>query len=905
LEVYQKDINTSVGQIGRRNSQWLICSILRLMLAAVGLLFAAPSIHAQTPDSIHSDTIIMMAKAAMLGAITDTLAKTDSLAPDTAKIIPQDAQTQNSNALDAPVTYKCTDSLRFQVAGSKVIMYKAADIHYEKINLKADFIEVDFKKDKVYASGWPDSAGVVRGTPVFTEQDQSFKASSMTYNFKTRKGVIQKVITQDGEGFLHGERVKKMEDNTIHQREGMYTTCNHEHPHYAFKFKKAKVIPGDKVITGPAFLSIEDVPTILVIPFGLFPNKKGQRSGIIIPTYGESANRGFYLERGGYYWAINDYLDLTLTGDIYTRGSWKINPALRYVKRYKYSGNLDVSLARNISGEPGDPGYFDNSDFQIRWSHRQDPKARPNSTFSSNVNIVSNKYNQFNPGQMSDYFSNTFQSSVAYQTRLGENYNLTVNASHSQNTSDKSVNISFPQITFTANRFNPFKRKERVGRVKWYENISMSYSSSAENRVNTYDSLLFKKETLKKMKNGVKHSIPISSSIKVLKHFNLTNSINYTERWYFQTIRKEWQADTSLTAGGFVRTDTAYGFKAARDFNFSSSLNTRIYGMYSFKAGPVMAIRHVVNPSVSFSYNPDFSSPFWGYYEEYQRDNKGTMAQYSIFEGGIYGSPPAAKSGRISFSISNNLEMKVRNRKDTISGTKKIALIDNFTISTSYDLARDSLRWSKVQMSGRTTLFRNITVNYSSTWDPYALDSTGTRNINRFEWDVNRRLLRLDNTSWNLSLNWKLESKPRDKKNLRGLQPDDPDYEDFMNYPENYVDFDVPWRFNFAYTLNYSASHKYLKYEHQAIRKVVQTLMVSGDVSLAPRWKIAFSTGYDFENKKISQASVNIYRDLHCWEMRFNWIPIGYLKSWNFQINVKSSMLQDLKLTRKKDFRDR
>lgn len=854
-------------------------------------------------DTIKKDSITLV-DTTRLHNIEDNVLS-DSLVDDTTKIVPKPKE----SVLEDIVNYKCTDSLHFRVKEQKVYLYKNVEISYQKMKLTADYVDVNFKLNEIFASGWPDSTGKIRGTPVFTEGDQSFKASKIRFNFKTNKGYIENVITQDGEGYLHGAIVKRMPDDVIYQKGGMYTTCNLDHPHYAFQFNKGKVIPGDKIITGPAYLTIEDVPTPLFVPFGLFPNKKGQRSGIIIPSYGESANRGFYLERGGYYWAISDYLDLTLTGDIYTRGSWKINPQLRYAKRYKYSGNLDFSLARNISGEPGDPGYFNSRDFQFRWSHRQDPKANPNSNFSANVNIVSNKYNQFNPTQMNDYFSNTFQSSISYQTKIGQNYNLSINANHSQNTLNKTVNVSLPQLTLTGNRFNPFKRKNQIGKPKWYENITMSYSLNAENRINTYDSLLFKKETLKNMQNGFKHSIPISSSIKLFKFINMTNSINYTERWYFRTIQKAWIDTTDWNqdtiASGYVRTDTAYGFKAARDFTFSSSLNTRLYGMFTFKKGPVIALRHVVSPSVSFSYNPDFSTSFWGYYKTYQKDAIGNMDKYSIFEGSIYGSPIANKTGRVSFSISNNLEMKVRNRKDTVNQVRKIPLIDNFTISTSYDFMRDSLRWSKVQLSGRSTLFKNITLNYSSTWDPYILDSTGKKNLNQYEWKVNHRPLRLDNTNWNLSLNWNLSSKSKGKAGKPPMNPNDPEYQDYLLHPDNYIDFDIPWRLNFAYTLNYTANHKYPFYKEEVTRTIVQTLNVSGDISLAPRWKIGFSMGYDFENNKIPQASLNVYRDLHCWEMRFNWIPIGYLKSWNFQINVKSPMLQDLKLTKKKDFRDR
>ncbi len=828
---------------------------------------------------------------------------------------------KKDNGVDAPVTYKAVDSIRFSIPEKKIYMYKNGEVYYQKITLKADYIEPDFNTNVIYATGITDSLGKTTGEPVFTENEQSFRSKAMSYNFKTRKGVIRSVITKEGEGYLHGQRVKKMSDNTINIQGGKYTTCNLDHPHFEFRFNKSKVIPDNKIITGPAHLVIEGVSTPLFIPFGLFPNKKGQKSGVIIPTYGESSNRGFYFENGGYYWAISDYMDLEMLGDIYTRGSWALKPNFRYVKRYKYSGNLNLNIARNMTGDRGAPDFSENKDFSIRWSHRQDPKARPNSNFSANVNIVSNSYNKYNPTSTANYLSNQFQSSISYQTNFDQKYYLTLNANHNQNTLNKSVSVTLPSVTFTANRFYPFRAKKQVGTLKWYENITVNYSANAENRVNTYDSLLFDKKWASRMTNGVKHSIPISSSIKVMKYFTLTNSISLTERWYYKTIRKNWVNDSLFTATdttiGYVREDTIDGFAAAHDFSMSSSLNTRLYGMLSFKKGPVLAIRHVFSPSISFSWRPDFSDPWWGYYKTYQKDAKGTIGTYSIFERGIYGGPGSGKSGSISFSLSNNLEMKVRSRKDTVTGTKKIKLIENFTINGSYNLAADSLKWSKITMNGRTTLFKNLTLNYRSSWDPYILDSTGKRRLNKLEWDVNRRLFRLENTNWSFSLNWNLKGGAKkgakqDKNDeyetgtqRQDLSPDDPELADIYYNPDNYVDFNVPWSLNIAYSFSHTATHTYPNYVDVKTNKLIQSLSFSGDVSLTPKWKVSFTSGYDFENKKINYTSINIFRDLHCWEMRFNWIPIGALKSWNFQINVKSSILQDLKLTKKKDFRDR
>ncbi len=914
-EGYTEDINIRrIALIFMRFNACMMFKIVFLLLLAnlngLNSFAQEPVQQVKLTDStaILQDSIVLLTDSL---ANPKLLVTADTLAIDSLK-----TKKPKKEVIEAPVMYKGQDSLRFDVVGKKVYLYKTTEINYQEIGLKADYVRMDFEKNTVFASGLKDSTGKLIGKPIFKEKDQEFKSETISYNFKSEKGVIQRVITQENEGFLHGIKVKKFPDKTVNVSSGSYTSCNLDHPHFAFKFNKAKVIPNSKIVTGPAYLTIQDVPTILFVPFGFFPNKKGQRSGIIIPTYGESADRGFYLEHGGYYWAINDYMDVTLTGDIYSRGSWKLSPEMRYIKRYKYSGNLNLGFARNITGELGDANYNDKRDFSIQWSHRQDSKARPRSTFSSNVNIVSGSYNRYNPGTLNNYFQNTFQSSVTYQTRFGDNMFLNLAANHSQNTSTHSVNVTLPVITFSVNRFYPFRQKEKSGKKAWYEDISMNYTSNAQNLINTYDSILFTNKVFDDMQNGIKHTIPISNTIKVLKYFNLTNSINYNERWYFKTIRKNWVNDSLITATdttvGFVKTDTVKGFQAARDFSFSSSLSTRIYGMFSIKKGPVMAIRHVINPSVSFSYNPDFGSDFWGYYKPYQKDAKGTMGEYSIFEGGMYGSPPSAKSGRVSFSISNNLEMKVRNRADTITGTKKIVLIDNFTINTSYDMARDSLNWSKVSLSGRTVLFKKLNITYSSQWDPYVLDSTGKRNLNKFEWNVNHRLLRIDNTNWNLSLNYTLEptakkdTKTKEKTVPRKtvLSPDDPEYQLYLMNPDSYIDFDIPWKFNISYNVRYIVNHTYLNYIHEADNNLVQTFNLTGDFSITPKWKISFSTGYDFEAHKLAYTSFNIYRDLHCWEMRFNWIPIGGMKSWNFQINVKSSMLQDLKLTKKKDFRD-
>jgi lipopolysaccharide assembly outer membrane protein LptD (OstA) len=850
------------------------------------------------------------------GALPDSLFdfSSDDLSADSLA----DAATEEM--LDARVDYKASDSTIFDLVNKKVFLYGNAEINYDDINLKAAYIDIDFEKNEVFAMGMPDSTGKDIGLPIFKQGDQQFKSRTMRYNYKSKKGFINKVITEDGSGFLHGETVKKMGDDIVNISKGSYTTCsNEEHPHFEFRYNKSKVIPKKRIVTGPAYLVVEDVPTPLMIPFGWFPNKQGQRSGIILPTYGESKDRGFYFEGFGYYLYINEYLDFKVLGDVYTLGSWAVRPSFRYKKRYKYTGSANFTYAINITGIKEAPDYSRKRDFSIRWNHKQDPKARPKSTFSADVNIVSSTLNRYNPSSAQDYLSNTFRSSIAYQTNFGGKYFLTINAAHDQNTLTKIVNVTLPELSFSINRFNPFVSKNKTGPNKWYHNISMNYIMNARNTVTAPDSVILTTAALDLMKNGIKHSMPISSPIKLLKYFNWTNSISLNDRMYFESIRKTWSNDTLFknndTIVGYVVQDTINGFNNLFDFSFSSSLSTKVYGMIQFgKKFPVNALRHVMTPSVSFSYRPDFSTDFWNYYGSYV-DEEGELVKYSKYEGAIYGAPPTGKSGLISFSLANNLEMKVRSRKDTVTGMKKMGLIDNFTINFSYDFARDSLNWSPLTLSGRTRLFKNLDISYRSSFDPYVLDSAGTKNLNKTEWSVNRRLLRLEQTNWAVSLNWRLNSKDFGKKDEKKAEtpkiaspdesPGDQAELDEINFnPDAYIDWSIPWDLTISYSFNYNVVRNYPNYTLEKTSKVVQTLGLSGNVSITPKWKIGFMTGWDFENNDLSYTSISIYRDLHCWEMRFNWIPTGYQQSWNFTINAKASILQDLKLNKKKDFRD-
>jgi len=847
------------------------------------------------------------------GQLIDSAIEVDTLANDTSSVtISSDMKT--SESLKSKVVYSSDDSINFNINTQKAYLFGNASVTYEGIVLKAAYIELDMNKNIVFATYLKDSVGNQIGKPVFIDDKQEFTTETITYNFKTKKGLITQIITQEGEGFIHSDTAKKFEDNVLYIKNGAYTTCNLEHPHFAIKSPKIKIIPDDKILTGPAYLSIADIPTPLGVPFGMFPNQKGRSSGILIPTYGESVIAGFFLKDGGYYFGLNDNMDLALRGDIYSKGSWAARALSSYKKRYKYSGNLSLRYSVFKFGDIELPDFSKEQDFFVSWTHAQDPKAKPNSRFSAKVNAGSSSYNKYNSSNSADYLRNTLQSNISFsKSWAGKPYNLAINLRHSQNTLNKSVDLSLPEIVFSVNRFYPLKSKKKSVGTKWYDKIGVGYRMDAINKVNTYDSLLFTNTSLADLNNGIKHTIPISTSFKIFKYLHLSPSFNYTDRWYFQSIEKSWLNNTLLT-------DTIPGFKSAADFSFNTSLKTKIYGMMQFKGKNIKAIRHVATPSISFNYRPDFGEDNWGYYKTVQNDVDGNTQTYSIFGDyntwkGIYGAPPSGKYGVVNFGLTNNLEMKVANKKDTITGTKKIVLIENLTLSSSYNMAMDSLKWSDIRLNGYTRLIDNVlNLKYKATFDPYILitDSNGfTKNINKFEWKENNRLSRIENSDWILSLNLRLKhnmfnKKPAPSNSLTSEHGTKEELEMINQNREDYVDFSIPWSLNFNYNLSYLNNYYYTTSKNldSISDNIIQTLSFSGDINLTEKWKIGFRSGYDFVNKDFTYTSIDIYRDLHCWEMNFNWIPFGFLQSYNFSIKVKSAVLQDLKLTRKREWFD-
>ena len=804
------------------------------------------------------------------------------------------------NAIKSTIKYKAKDSVAINLDTRHAFLYTDGSIDYDKMLLQADRVDVDFENQVLHAHGTTDTAGNIAGRPYFKQDDAEYHADTITFNYSTQKGIIQSVITQEGDGFLHGNKVKKLNDSVMYLSGGSYTTCNYAHPHFAINFTKSKLITNDKIVTGPAWLTVEDAPTPVALPFAFFPLNKNRQSGVLIPSYGWMNYRGYYLKDGGYYFAFNDFIDLALTAELYTNLSWALEAKSNYYRRYKYKGAVDLRFGQTFEGIRGDSNTFSAfDDFKFTWRHDQDPKANPYSRFSANVNLQSRNYNK-NTTNRNDYFNSTTTSSISYTTKIGSYLNLTASARESFNAQTGVMNIKLPSISLSSITIYPLRRRNPSGAYRWWENISLSYVMNAENNLTTQDTDLFKTQTLGLMQYGVQHQIPLSSTVKVLKFFNWTNSVSYNERWHWSTIRQNYDDQTGITT-----TDTLFGFKSNRDFTLTSSLSTRIYGMFQFKAGPLKALRHVINPSVGFSYHPDFGDARYGWWQQYT-DTTGYVHRYSIFQQSLYGGPPDGKSGSLRLGIGNNLEIKVQNPFDTTAEVIKVPLIENLNLSMSYDFARDSLRLSSLAVTGRTTLFKALVLNYSGSFSPYVIDTLGLVH-NKLLINEEHRLFRMDNSTWSAQLSYSLNNKTfsgdKDAKNegraTRTIIQTPLGYNSSL-LTGGYVDFSVPWNVSFSYT--YSHVDRYVAREMNFKSETIQSITLSANVSLTKNWRLAMSTGYDIANHGMSYTTVDIYRDLHCWEMRFSWVPFGYYQSWFFQINIKADALRDVKYEKRKTY---
>jgi len=817
------------------------------------------------------------------------------------------SQQQNNSFIESKIKYNASDSIVLEAETQKVYLYKNAKIEYGDIILEADYIEYDQENNFVYAQGVTDTLGITSGKPKFTEKGDEFEARTIKYNFKTKKGYIEDVFTEEESGYLHSQQTKKLEDNSFLMKNGKYTTCEHEHPHFYLHMNQAKVIPNDKMISGPAYLVMLDVPIkVIGLPFAFFPNQQEFSSGIMVPKYGEESNRGFYLREGGYYFGISDKMDLTLTGDIYSKGSWASDIQYRYVKRYKFQSNFSFSYSQFLKGEESDDDYINSKDMRIRWTHTQDAKANPSSKFSASVDYSTSSFDDLNSKSVQQRTTNQKNSSISYSKNwIGKPFHLTTKLNHSQNTNADVVNMTLPIMTFNIDRQNPFRKKNATGETKWYEDIEIQYSSKLENKISTPDSLLFNGTTFSDFENGFQHNIPLSTNFKILKYFNLSPRVDYTGVIYTEKINFEYR--DSLGSDGetvdylYQERNDELNYAHVVNPSISLSVGPNMYGMYQSKNpdSKIIALRHVLTPSVSISYRPDMGNMVDKYYFHDELSGR----DISYYEGGIYGLPSTpGESGKVSFGLNNNLEMKVRSDKDTSETTKKIKLLESLSFNTSYDIFAEELNWSPISIKGRTSLFDNkVSINFGGTIDTYALDSLGNV-TNKAHWfseeaedEILGKIGRLERA--NFSVTFKLNSKKSGDdnsgpENTRSAMPSrDPMIQEMNNYQEQiatYVDFSIPWNLNVDYKYNYS------KTGLETSKKITQTMGLSGDFSLTENWKISFRANFDIEQKKLTTSSFNIHRDLHCWEMSFSWIPVGTMQSYNFQINVKGSTLKDL-----------
>ncbi len=877
--------------------------IIRIQIYILLSVFVNLPLFAQTDSTATSlnefaDSLLQQ-KADTL--FTDTLSQSkDSLKVQTG--VSYDLK-MAKDTLEAIVKYSASDSMVYDIANERIYLYGSAHIEQDKLNLDAERITFNYTARTVNAIGVQDSLGNWKGKPIFKDSGQEFESDEITYNFDTKKGKIRKLLTQQGDGILIGEQVKKNERDEMFVQDAYYTTCNLEHPHYKIKVNKLKVIPKKLIVSGPAQLEIADIPTPLVLPFGIFPLMEEQTSGVIFPSYGYSPDAGYYLQRGGWYFALGEYLDLAITGDIYSQGRWRLNAASRYKKRYHYTGSFNLEYGVIPSGRTFTDAFTTRNQFSVRWSHSQDPKSIPNSTFSSSVNFGTSSYNREFETSNEQVLTNTLSSSINYtKTFVGSPFRMSLNATHNQNTNTDIVNITLPSLSLDMSRINPLKRKKQVGKQRWYEQIYLTYGMDAKASVSAPDSVIFTNKVWDEVRSGMQQNASTGLNFKVFKYVNVSPNVNYREIWSLRTTRKEWideetymlNPDTDLidTIPPHLEEFLVDGFAAGRQLNGGVSLTTKIFGMKEFRKGSIKAIRHEMTPSVGFTFTPDLSADT---YRDVQINEEGDSTTYSIFEGGIYGSPNRNRSASLSFGVNNNFQMKVASRKDTTEDFKKIRILDRLNFSSSYNFLADSLHLAPISFNGGTNLFNKLRLDFGGSWSAYDWDEDGGR-IADFYLKNTGKLLRLN--SFRLSLNTSLSSKEIQK--LTSNRGSDAERDEIQNNPDEYTNFNIPWNFSVGYTLNLTKTRQ----DGVEENRVTQTLNFNGNLNLTEKWRIGFNSGYDFTNKALSRTTLNVSRDLHCWSMNFFISPIGTYKNYNFTLQVNSAVLQDLKLTRRRNWRD-
>lgn len=871
-----------------------------------------------------------------LEAPADTLLAqpADSLA------LANDSVPEKKAGLDAPVTYQATDSM-VMTAGNWAYLYGEGDVKYQNIELQSELIEMNLDSSMVYAKFGLDSIGDEFGYPLFKEGEQQYESKTMRYNFKSKKGYITDVITQQGEGYVTAGRTKKMEGDVLNMVGGRYTTCDeHEHPHFYIQMTKAKVRPKKNIVTGPVYLVLEDVPLYpLGLPFCFFPFSSTYSSGIIMPTFGDESTRGFYLREGGYYFALSDYMDLAVLGEIYTKGSWGLSAKSQYKKRYKYSGNFNASYLVTKLGDKGLPDYSLSKDFKIQWTHTQDAKANPNLTFSASVNFATSSYDRNNTNSLynGDINNNTTSSSVNITKRFPNSpFTISGTMNVNQVKRDSSISLTLPSLTVTMTKIFPFKRKKPIGKERWYEKIAMSYTGTFSNSITTKENQLLKSNLVKDWKNGAQHKIPVSATFQLFNYINITPQFDYTERWYTSKITQEYDPQQQR----MVARDTTYNFYRVYDFSGSISASTTLYGFFKplpFLGNKVEMIRHRFEPSVSFSAAPDFASSRFGFYEHYvYQDANGNDQEYiySPFSHNMYGVPGQGKQGNVSFQLNNNLEMKVRSDKDS-TGFKKISLIDKLSLGMSYNLAADSFQWSDLSASIRLKLSKSYTLNLSGMFDTYTYDENGQR-LDIPRWKAGKGIGRLRSTSTSFSYTFnndtfkklfgkKDEGTSGTGASATGQEGTDPGVgatdgeatgeeaagsrllgkkKDTGEYDsDGYLVGNIPWSLSFSYSLSLGYG-TFNREKREYDYRLTNSLSFNGNIQPTKNWTFNFNATYDFDAKKISYMTCNISRNMHCWQMTASFVPVGPYKSYSFSVSVSSSLLKDLKYDKRSNYRD-
>jgi hypothetical protein len=863
-------------------------------------------------SSDASDTLFNVSDTSVAAADTSLMA---------ADTIPQ-------GDIETTIKYFARDSMRLDLNTHEINIYSEGRIDYGQIELTADRIRINYETHEIMAVGTEDSLGNAIGDPVFKDGPETYETKNMRYNFKTKKAIIKGVVTQQGEGIMHGNLVKRNPEGDLFIDHAKYTTCNLPEPHFHIEANKLKMIPDSKILVGPFHMRVADIPLPIGWAFGMFPMPRKKASGIRFPTFGEEKRRGFFLRDGGYYFAINDYIDLLVLGEIYSKGSYGLKLASTYKKRYAYNGNFSFKYNRQRGIEEGDSTII--KDFWITWAHT--PQSKGNSRFSASVRAGSSSYNQNNPSYF-DVINNInqeFSSNVIYsKTFTGTPFSMGASMRIQQNTQTQITNLQLPDLSFSMNRVYPFKGKSPTAR-NVFQKINLSWNMTGTNRfsngpvrqstpfnVSNVDpindstvafSLSNWDVIAARAQNGVRHSIPVSTSTKILKHLTLNPSVRYDEIWYGKELNYTWV--DSLNA---VRIDTLKKFSRLYSYSFSAGMTSRLYGTMYFKGKNIQAIRHVVTPNVSFSYSPDFSDEKFGYYQQVQIDSLGNTRKISKYNNFVYGTPSQGEVASIGFSIDNNLEMKVRSKKDTAREFRKVPIFENFSISSGYNFLADSFNLAPFRISARTKIFnKKVDINIGATLDPYIYvldtfyrDERGNqrliqRKVSRYAWDEGQGLGQITNANLSIgtSLNpeaWENKASDLDRENLSEDERSELQY--IEQNPDLYVDFSIPWNVRINYNVNYS------KMGYQEAN-ITQSLRLTGDFSLTPKWKVGYQTGYDFENKEITQTNLNINRDLHCWQLSLVWVPFGRFQSYNVTIRAKSSLLQDLKLNKQRSWWD-